>query len=160
MRVIRNHFKRYIRRKPWDFCWRIAVESLVVSLFVAVFLSVLNAPERQLPDWQRSEIAAFAVLIAPPVETLVMQALPIFIARILKGSFGVQILAGTVVFSLFHIPEGIATFISAGIVGGFYFSFAYARSRRKSRWKAFWVTALSHAIHNGIAFMILLLLGF
>jgi len=129
-------------------------------MLVAVFLSVLNAPERQLPDWSTSEIVAFAVLVAPPIETLVMQALPIFIARILKCSFRSQILAGTVVFSLFHIPEGIATFISAGIVGGFYFSFAYARWRRKSRWKAFWVTMLSHAIHNAIAFVIVLILGY
>ena len=155
--VIRKHFRKYLRRTPWDFCWRIGIESFVVSIIVATLIGFFGAPERELPDWSLSAFIVFGVLVAPPLETLIMQAFPIFITRLLKGSFKIQIIVGTIVFSLFHIPEGVVTFIAAGIIGGFYFSFAYARWRRKSHWKAFWVTMLSHAIHNGIAFAILLI---
>ena len=155
--IIRNHFKKYLRRKPWDFCWRIAIEGLIVSYIAAIITEIFGAPEREFPEWSMFTMFIFVVLIAPPMETLIMQAFPIFIARIFKSTFKTQVLAGTIVFSLFHIPEGIAAFIAAGIFGGFYFSFTYARWRRKSRWTAFWVTALSHAIHNGIAFIMILI---
>jgi hypothetical protein len=26
MNWITNHFRRYLQRRPWDFCWRIGVE--------------------------------------------------------------------------------------------------------------------------------------
>lgn len=155
--VIRKHFKKYLRRKPWDFCWRIGVESFVVSIIAALLLHFVGTAEREFPDLPMFVLIVLAVLVAPPVETLIMQAFPIFITRLLKGSFNVQIIVGTIIFSLFHIPEGFATFIAAGIIGGFYFSFAYARWRRKSRWKAFWVTALGHSIHNAIVFALVLI---
>jgi len=93
------------------------------------------------------------------LETLLMQALPIFIARKINASIKAQIITGTVVFSVFHLTEGFGAFISAGIIGGFYFSFTYAHWRTKSRWQAFWVTAGSHAIHNTIAFILILIFG-
>ena len=101
-------------------------------------------------------VGLLMLLVAPPLETLLFQAFPIFIVRLFKGSKHYQVLASTVLFSAAHFPEGIATGVSAGVVGGLYFAFAYAHCRENSRWEAFWVTALCHAIHNGIAFLLLL----
>jgi hypothetical protein len=57
-------------------------------------------------------------------ETLIFQALPIFIVRMLKGSIRFQILVSTLLFSAAHFPEGIATGLSAGVSGGLYFAFS------------------------------------
>ncbi len=159
MQFIKNHFKKYRRRTAWDFCWRIAVESTVVSFAVAILLSVLGAPEREFPDWSVGAMFVMIVLFAPVFETLLLQALPIYIARKLHASFSTQVIIATTVFALCHLAEGVAAFVAAGIIGGFYFSFAYAHWRSQSRWQAFWVTAGGHAIHNSIAFIAMLAAG-
>jgi len=159
MQFIKRHFERYYQRNAWDFCWRIGVESTVASFVVAILLSVLGAPERELPDWSTGTMFVFIVILAPVFETLIMQALPIYIARKLHASFRTQVIAATTVFTLCHLAEGIAAIIAAGIIGGFYFSFAYAHWRKQSRWQAFWVTGAAHAIHNSIAFAFMLIAG-
>jgi len=159
MQIIKNHFKRYIQRKPLDFCWRIGVESTFIGIIVGTLLIAFGVPEREFPDWSMGGIFIAIVLVAPPFETLLMQAFPIFIARKLKASFRTQVITATAVFAACHLAEGFAALISAGVIGGFYFSFTYAHWRAKSRWQAFWVTAGSHAIHNAIAFVLILIFG-
>lgn len=154
------YYRRYPERSPWGFSWRIGVESTAAGLIVAVLLSfVLPLPERELLNLTVREVFILMTVVAPILETLLFQALPIFIVRRLKGSFGLQIAISTLLFSLAHLPEGLITGISAGLIGGLYFAFAYAYWRKRSRWKAFRVTAVAHSIHNGIAFLLLLLAG-
>jgi hypothetical protein len=156
MGFIKNHFQRYAERKPWDFCWRIGVESTVVSLAFAVLLTMLiGATKREFLDYSMVSVFVMLLLLAPPLETLVFQAFPIFIVRLFKGSLRTQILASTILFAACHFPEGIAVGISAGIIGGLYFGFAYAHWRTKSRWQPLWITIVAHGIHNGIAFILL-----
>jgi len=57
-------------------------------------------------------------IIGPPIETLVFQAFPIFVVRSLNGSALIQIIASALLFSAAHFPEGVATGISAGLIGG------------------------------------------
>lgn len=155
-----RHFQRYRQRSPWAFCWRIAIEGLAVSLLCALALSQLFPDlHREVLDWSAAAIFMVIVVLAPVFETLLLQALPIFIARKLKAPFAVQVLASAVVFAALHFLDGISAGICAGIVGGFYFAFTFAHWREKSRWTAFWVTALSHAIHNAAAFVMLVLAG-
>lgn len=153
---IKNHFQRYLQRQPWDFCWRIGVESTIVSIAVAILLGLFGVSDRVFPDVSMGVIFLSIVFVAPVLETLLMQALPIFVARKFQASFKTQVICATVVFALFHVLEGFAAFLAAGIVGGFYFSFAYAHWRTKGRWLAFWVTAGGHAIHNAIAFVLII----
>lgn len=158
-RLIR-HFQRYRQRSPWAFCWRIALEGLAVSLLCALALSQLFPDlHREFPDWSTAKIFLIIVVLAPLYETLLLQALPIFIARKLKAPFALQVLSSMLLFAPLHFLDGIAAGICAGMIGGFYFAFTFAHWREKSRWTAFWVTALSHAIHNTVAFIILVLSG-
>ncbi|MHC4121893.1 MAG: CPBP family intramembrane glutamic endopeptidase [Planctomycetota bacterium] len=155
-----RHFERYKQRSPWDFCWRIAVEGTMLSLVAAAVLTlILGEPQREFLEWPMGAIFLVTVLIAPPVETLLLQALPVFVARKLKASFRVQVIVSTVIFTVCHIPQGFITTISAGLVGGFYFAFTYVHWRQKSRWTSFWITALSHTIHNGIGVGLLAVVG-
>lgn len=160
MNWLTRHFERYKQRNAWSFCWRIAIEGTILSLLFAGVLSlIIMEPERGFPDWGIGTFVLVVVLIAPPAETVFLQALPIYVARRFKASFRLQIIVSTVVFAACHIPESIVTAVAAGVVGGFYFAFTYAHWRQKSRWTAFWVTAVSHCIHNGICIAILVLLG-
>jgi len=160
MNWIRRHFARYKERGPWSFCWRIGLESTVVSLaLAAVLVGLLGTSEREFMKFSIGQVFALLLLVAPPLETLIFQALPIFIVRWRKGSLRTQILVSTFIFAAAHFPEGIAVGVSAGVIGGLYFAFAYAHWRRHARWRAFWVTTLVHAIHNGIAFIMLIVAG-
>ncbi|OQA89690.1 MAG: CAAX amino terminal protease self- immunity [Elusimicrobia bacterium ADurb.Bin231] len=160
MSKINRHFNGYWERGSWDFCWRIGMESLVVSLPVAVVLALIFGPgKRTSLDMSLSLAFFLMIIIAPPIETLIFQAFPIFIVRSLKGILRIQIIASAVLFSLAHFSEGITTGISAGLIGGLYFGFAYARWRAVSSWRAFWVTTVCHIIHNGIAFIFLAAAG-
>jgi hypothetical protein len=161
MTWFRMHFQRYLERKPWDFCWRIGVESTVVSLLVAILLVSIFGEGTRREFLNLSIVTSFFLLliIAPPIETLLFQALPIFFVRLLKGSIRTQVLISTILFAAGHFPEGLVTSISAGIIGGLYFGFTYAHWRLKSIWQSFWITTVCHGIHNGIAFVLLAICG-
>jgi hypothetical protein len=149
MNCIKAHFQRYRERKPWDFCWRIAIEGTIVSIGAGFLLSLCGLADREIN-------IAFPVLLitglvgAPVFETLLLQALPVWVARKCKARFSIQVAASVVFFFAPHAIEGIGTAIVAGLLGGFYFAFTYAHWREFNRWTAFWVTAVSHTIHNGI----------
>jgi hypothetical protein len=99
------------------------------------------------------------VVIAPVIETLIFQAFPVWIARLCKARFSVQILVSVIPFTIDHAIIGIQAGIAAGLIGGFYFAFTYVHWREHRRWTAFWVTAVSHAISNGIAILLAWALG-
>jgi hypothetical protein len=160
MNWVARHFRRYLERKPWDFCWRIGVESTVVSLVAAALLSIVFVePKREFLDLSLPVGFVILLLVAPPLETLAFQAFPIFMVRVLKRSIRTQILVSMLLFSAAHFPEGIVTGVSAGVIGGLYFAFAYAHWRTQSRWLSFWITTICHGIHNGIGFVLLVVSG-
>ncbi len=158
MKWIREHFRRYRQRKPWDFCWRIAIEGTLVALAISFILEILDLPEREMP-FGIGELIIVGVVIAPILETLLFQAFPVWIARLCKARFSIQVVSSVVPFFLVHAIEGIQTGIAAGLISGFYFAFTYVHWREKRRWTAFWVTTTSHAIHNAIAIPLALALG-
>jgi hypothetical protein len=149
MNWIKAHFQGYRERKPWDFCWRIAIEGTIVSLGAAFVLDLFELAEREI-DLAFPLFMFAGVIVAPVFETLLFQALPVWIARKCKATFSIQVVAALLLFFAAHAIEGFGTAIAAGLVGGFYFAFTYVHWREQKRWTAFWTTALSHAIHNGI----------
>jgi len=58
-----------------------------------------------------------------------------------------------------HALKGVTTGLAAGLLTGFYLAFTYAHWREQTRWTAFWTTAGSHAIHNGIVIPLAFALG-
>ena len=154
---LKNHFQQYRTRSPWGFCWRITVEGLVVSLAIAALGKLSGLPDRNFHfPFSLPVVLFLVVIVAPVIETLLLQALPIWIARRFKAIFAIQLIASCALFGAAHIPEGILTFVAAGLIGGFYFAFTYAHWRETSRWTAFWTTAASHSMHNGVAMLILI----
>lgn len=155
---LRAHFQKHRKRKPWSFCWRVAIEGLVVSLIVVAALSIfIVEPEREFLNWPIHHTLVTIVLLAPIFETLLLQALPVALARWTKAGFKVQMLASLIPFTLAHLPEGVAVGIGAGLIGGFYLAFNYVHWREKSMWTALWTTTIAHAIRNGVPGLLLLL---
>jgi Type II CAAX prenyl endopeptidase Rce1-like len=158
MKWILKHFQRYRERRAWDFCWRIALEGTIVALAASALIAIIGVPEREIDIGLWPFIVA-AVLIAPIVETLVLQAFPVWIARLCKARFSIQIICSVVPFAILHAMEGVQAGVAAGLISGFYLAFTYAHWRVKRRWTAFWVTAVSHAIHNGLSILLAVALG-
>ena len=155
MTWIRAHFQRYRQRKPWDFCWRISIEGLLVALVFAIPLMFLGLSLREIKV--SFPILLFsAVVVAPVLETFIFQAFPVWIARLCKARFSVQVAASVIPFFLAHATiAGVGSGIAAGLISGFYLAFTYVHWREQKRWTAFWTTAVSHAIHNGILMILL-----
>ena len=158
MKWIKEHFQQYRKRPSWNFCWRIAIEGTIITLAISFILEIFDLPEREMPFgfWP---LLFIGVVIAPIFETLLLQALPVWIARLCKARFSIQVVASMVPFLLLHAIESIQTGIAAGLVSGFYLAFTYVHWRENRRWTAFWVTAVSHAIHNAILIPLALALG-
>jgi hypothetical protein len=158
MKWIKEHFQRYRERPTWDFCWRIAIEGTIVALAVSFIIESLGVPSREI-DIGFWPFLFFGVVIAPIFETLIFQAFPVWIARLCKARFSVQLLASVMPFTIVHAIEGVQTGIAAGVVSGFYLAFTYVHWREHRRWTAFWTTAVSHSIHNAIVIPLALALG-
>jgi len=134
------------------------MEGTVVALVVAILISLLGAPRREI-NMSIEVLLIVTLLGAPVLETLIFQAFPVWIARLCKAKFSTQVISSVVPFIAIHAPGGIGAAIVAGLVGGFYIAFTYVHWREPGRWTAFWVTAVSHAIRNSIAILLALALG-
>lgn len=83
------------------------------------------------------------VLIAPIVETLVFQWLPIGVASRLTSRTAVALWVSTILFSVAHYDEGILTMIIAA-PAGIVLAWAFVVQRDKGVWPALSATALVH----------------
>ena len=143
--------RRYEVHPPWTFCWRIALESIGVKIALAILLGIANDIFKL--GWTKVEESdsnppfAFLVFHAPVIETLISQAIPIALLNRLGASIGTQVAASGLLFAAAHfdsIPSGLI----AGISGGVYLGYTYAYWLQTSFRKAFWITALFHALSN------------
>ena len=158
MKWIRRHFKRYRERKPVDFLWRIAIEGTIVAVAVSFIMESFGVPPREM-DIGFWPLLFSGVVIAPVFETLIFQAFPVWIARLCKARFSVQLLASVIPFASVHAIEGVQAGIAAGVVGGSYLAFTYVHWREHGRWTAFWTTTVFHATYNGIIIPLALAFG-
>ncbi len=159
MRSLACHFRKHRERKPFDFFWRVTLESFVLSVALALILHFAGVGGREMPSLGIGEWFLLIVVVAPVFETIGLQLLPIEILRLLNAKLPVQIAVSTVLFFIPHAIEDIGTGITAGLLGGFYLAFIYAHLRGRSWWSATWMTIASHAIHNLLAMGLALATG-
>jgi len=159
MRPVRLEDCRGSRR----FILRLTGQNLAASVVVAIPLGLLGFDDHHpiadadFPLMPQVWRVALAVLWAAPVlETLLLQAAPIEIARALGSSRRVQFLLGVGPFAALHFPMGVNVGIVAGMVAGAFLSHAYLEGRSRSLWSALWITMWTHAAHNLICMAVLL----
>jgi len=96
-----------------------------------------------------------AVLVAPIIETIVAQWLPIeALLRLTKSVVSIN-LGSTLLFSLLHLEEGLINALSM-IPIGIILAGTFLRFKRQGPWYSssllsIVVTTFLHALHNGIA---------
>jgi hypothetical protein len=158
IRWIIEHYRRYLTLSPLTFCWQITVENLIISLAVTglIYLIWQPPPRTNLQNITASTYLWSIIILGPILETILLQAIPVFIARFLGLKFFGQLLFSIVPFAALHFTRSIGAGIGAGIIGGFYSAFTYIHWQSKSTWTAFWVTAFSHCLYNLALFAMLI----
>lgn len=147
--------------------WKQVVGLTILALFVNFVAAMLIAPfgftdagdfqDLLLRD-QGPLLATFIVVIAAPfVETAYGQFLPIAAARLVKRSFTEAILWSAAWFALLHLSNGPAHVFQTFFVGwvlGATLLFGW----RESWIKAYRLTFLVHALHNGVVFTLFMII--
>ena len=146
-----------------QFIIRILVQQFAVKLVTGVLLTFVlpDAAFENQDELFKEPLLAFiiVVFVAPPIETLFLQAAPIEILRALRRSRTLQFISGVIPFAALHFPGGVVSGLAAGVVGGVFFSHTYLECRAKSLWTALWVTTITHGIHNLVVIPFALLLA-
>lgn len=88
------------------------------------------------------------VIAMPLIETILLQLIPIEIARRFSSRFWLQVLPSWFLFAALHFTNSIHSGFSAGIIAGWYFALTYYLFRSKSVWHASAATFILHASSN------------
>ena len=153
-----KHFVWLRDRSPIVFCWVVALESTllgIVTVYAMLYgLELYDELDTEPPDAIR--FVLHAVILAPILETLFLQMVPILIARRLKWRVGPQVTCSLIPFALFH-NDGLLSFVSAGLIGGFYLAYTCAVWMEHSWRKSLAITVSSHALMNALAGLLMIL---
>ena len=148
--IIIGHFRRYLTLPPLTFCWQITIENLIVSLSITGIILVFFQPNMRtnLDSLTAGNFLWMVIILGPIIETVALQMIPVFIARVIGLQFIGQMALSIVPFALLHFSRSVGAGIGAGVIGGFYSAFTYVHWRSKSFWTAFWTTTFSHCLYN------------
>lgn len=157
-RWITRHLAALARLPPRRFLLRVYFEMIVTLGAATVAVALLPMrPRADLDAMNDATLFGMVVVIAPLTETLMFQALFGALGRRLHLGFWWQLVLAWLPFAVAHFAIGVGTGLCAGLVGGFWFAYAYITQRSHSFSRAYWVTAALHALNNGGAVVLLLL---
>ena len=88
------------------------------------------------------------VIVMPLIETILLQLIPVEVARRFSSRFWPQVLPSWLLFAAVHFSNSFQSGFSAGIIGGWYFALTYYLFRPKSTWHALTTTFILHASSN------------
>ena len=122
-----------------------AIGELVVS--IAGLPLEFFGSDRQIPEVTLDD-AVFVIFMAPIIETLLGQTIPIKIGMKFTSDNKKLIVFSAIIFSLLHLP--VIGFMVSAFAMGSVFSWIYIM--KGGGLKAFKIVFLAHLIHNSIAF--------
>lgn len=93
-----------------------------------------------------------AVFVAPLVETVVGQMLPVFFTGLVTKNIYIQVLVSTLFFTALHPFPAYGALLPVAFI----FAWTYVIKQKKSVWHAYGVTALMHGLHNAIALIFIM----
>ena len=93
------------------------------------------------------------VVLAPLIETFLGQWLPIRLTEFVTKRTSVLMIISISVFTALHELSDLVI----GLSGGLVFAFSFIHWKRVSFWRAYWVTAAAHGVHNASMFFVKLL---
>ena len=164
----REYLEWLMAMKPLRFILVFSLHLFVLKVLVSLTIEVLTLP---FPDWETSGTVnpakiiaekgygyafAFGVIAAPLGETLLGQWLPIRITRIFTSRPAILLWVSTFIFAIQHLHAGFSG-LAVGVGGGVVLAFAFLTHYPNGLKPAFWITTAIHALHNGVAFLLALL---
>ena len=105
------------------------------------------------------EFFLLAVVEAPIVETIALQAIPIILMRWIRLPFSWQVGVSRFLFFNAHLALGPVSAFTAGLIAGFYLAFDFSYWASNSYWTAFWTTVLQHSLGNCLIFLVVAVFG-
>jgi|GEM_PF-4885889 len=150
----------------WSYLKQILVTSVLALFLKAPFilatewiLNKVGLGNNQIlsADMQIPDITGWAfytgIFIAPVIETLIAQTLPILACQRLKFSTTATTLTSASVFSLLHLP--VLGFLPGAFIIGIIFAIVFLASQKKhGKNSAYLTTATVHSLHNFYAFIL------
>jgi len=88
-----------------------------------------------------------ALLIAPLLETFTGQWFGFWLVSRFTAAVPTLVALSALFFALQHLHVGVAGAATA-FPPGVFLSWCFLVGRRQSRWRAYWTTAATHALHN------------
>lgn len=161
-----SYFQRIAKYPTFRFILEVTALAFVSRFFivlpVAIILSVIgidlgasNIESLNLSKNFVSEIF-YAVILAPFIETLLFQWLPLKILRFLRIPLYLAIISTTLLFAYFHLDDGLINFIGMLPIG-FLFVWAFVVRQKYSTRQAIFAVFMIHALTNLLATVIYLM---
>jgi len=143
---------------PIPFTFTALLLSYLFSIPAYITIDFLDISDKAYggPDFTNKhqiEILILAVILAPVLETLVGQRLPISLCQkfIPSHKQSIGILSSTILFALMHLSYSIWYFLAI-LPMGWILALTYTIFQRRKE-SAFWMTAILHAFKNLLAFI-------
>jgi hypothetical protein len=155
---LKSHYCQYFYKKPLQIICQFLFENVFLA-FIIGYIIIFFFPKYNKDPF--SDISIYlliisAVIIAPFVETLLFQTIPISFAIKYKRSLIIQLLSSILPFSIIHILQYGLIGLVSGVIGGYYLSLSYVIWRKQNNRYAFFLTVLTHSIYNLIILAIYL----
>lgn len=144
------------RRNYWIQISIFIAASFLMILFVLPFIFLADQIIGENTNGPELDLWIGIIILVPILETYLNQKLPFILMQkwnLTKGKYGFYIVLSAVVFALLHCYslQYIIAVLPGGLVLGYIYVF-YSKNPRR----AFWSTALIHAIKNSVAVLALL----
>lgn len=128
-------------------------------LFVLPYAALggkLGSTTEAVYDGNAVKFLLLACVAAPLLETFVGQWVPIRLTWFFSRRWSVLLLVSSTVFAAQHLHVGFSGFLATFPVA-FLLAWSFLVYREYSRWRAYWVTAAIHGLHNFITAILFLM---
>ncbi len=156
--LIEGYFRRTEHYSLRRFIAEMALVPFPLKILLGVGFAALGGEVTQsttdaVAKWGPAVLLGTAIIVAPLLETLIGQWLPIWVASRFTNSTVWIIAAATFVFSIQHVHVGVVGLLTA-LPPGIFLAWSFLLMRRHSRWRAYWVTSVVHSLHNAVALIV------
>jgi uncharacterized protein len=153
------HYYQFYHKEPMQIILHFLFENVLVALSLG-YCILFFFPKYSKSPFQDIPILILiinAIIVAPFIETLVFQVIPVSITIKNKKSVVIQLLSSMCPFSIVHLVQYGLIGLVSGVIGGYYLSLSYIIWRKRNNKYAFLLTTLTHSLYNLIILIIYLI---
>lgn len=159
-KVISAYLRRTKNYSNIRFIFELVALSFALKVSLAIFPGLLintdgESNTERLAQGGLWMLFLVAVILAPALETIIGQWLPIKVASLFTKKEVCIVLFSALFFSSLHLPGGLFIFFVA-LPGGLVLAWSFLIKREESFYEAYWVTATIHCLVNLVSIIIYL----